>query len=59
MIHDAYAFRGEYIDLCAHVERWATGMLRSEAAAKTGRVDAKLPYLFGDYIPCKHGVIEA
>ena len=48
MTHDAHAFRGEYIDLCAQVERWATYVMYSDVATKTRRVIKDQRYLFGD-----------
>ena len=47
MIHDAHAFRGEYIDLCAQIERWALEVLKSAPAVKSGKAPSKPPHLFG------------
>lgn len=46
MIHDAHAFRGEYIDLCAQIERWAVEVLRSNPAQRSGKAP-KMPHLLG------------
>lgn len=46
MIHDAHAFRGEYIDLCARIEGWATDILRSEQVQRTGKAK-RLPQMLG------------
>lgn len=59
MIHEAHAFRGEYIDLCAQIERWATAALRSEDAVATGKVKAKQPYLFGQKLKLIRELAEA
>lgn len=47
MCQEAHAFRGEYLNLCAHVEAWAVGILLSDAVQKSDTVKTKLPYLFG------------
>lgn len=48
MIDDVHLFRGKYIDLCSHVERWATDAMSTEAAARTGKVKSDKRYLFGE-----------
>lgn len=45
MIHDAHAFRGEYIDICAQIERWAVEVIRS--AETSPAVPRKMPHLLG------------
>lgn len=50
MIQKAHAFRGEYIDLCAHIERWAVTAICSSQAMQTGNVPAKPPHLLGQKI---------
>ena len=46
MLHDAHAFRGEFIDICAQIERWAVGVIGSAPAQRNGKAD-KLPHLLG------------
>ena len=46
MIHDAHAFRGEYIDVCAQIERWAVEVIRSVPQPSTGG-PRKMPHLLG------------
>ncbi|MEO5495070.1 MAG: hypothetical protein ABIR08_13705 [Sphingomonas sp.] len=46
MIHDAHAFRGEFIDLCAQIECWAVTVIRSAPALASGKTD-KMPHLLG------------
>ena len=45
MVHDAYAFRGEYIDVCAQIERWAVDVIRS--AEINPASPRKMPHLLG------------
>jgi len=45
MIHDAHAFRGEYIDTCAQIERWAVEVIH--AAASPAETPRKMPHLLG------------
>lgn len=45
MIHDAHAFRGEYIDVCAQIERWAVEVIRS--AETSPAAPRKMPHLLG------------
>lgn len=46
MIHDAHAFRGEFIDLCAQIECWAVKVICSAPAVASGKTD-KMPHLLG------------
>lgn len=45
MIHDAHAFRGEYIDVCAQIERWAVEVIRSVETSPSA--PPKMPHLLG------------
>ena len=45
MLHDAHAFRGEYIDVCAQIERWAVEVIRS--APRPAGASRKMPHLLG------------
>jgi hypothetical protein len=45
MIHDAHAFRGEYIDVCAQIERWAVEVIRN--AETSAGAPRKMPHLLG------------
>jgi hypothetical protein len=45
MIHDAHAFRGEYIDVCAQIERWAVEVIRRAVVPSDG--SRRMPHLLG------------
>ncbi|TPG22329.1 hypothetical protein EAH87_00445 [Sphingomonas koreensis] len=47
MMLEAHIFRGEYLDTCAHIERWAITVIETPVAQATDQVGNRLPHLFG------------
>ncbi|MBN8817071.1 MAG: hypothetical protein J0J06_16705 [Sphingomonas sp.] len=50
MIHDAYAFRGEFVDIFTHIERWAADVIRSDRAKASGLTKGKPSHFIGQKI---------